>query len=124
MKLCEHLEKIYQNEIKKGNKILSIGISYTTGLRLCIFFKDPIISKHIPPDLETSDETPHYTYPTQHMVKCNSCRMMLSFPFPKNQRGNYSPAPFAAPDPNVLASKETVVVLDETSRTGIIPTYR
>lgn len=121
MKLCEHLEPIYQNEIANGNKILSIGISYDTGLRLCIFFKDPIISKHIPPDLEVRDVILH-SYPTEHVVECKSCRMMLSFPFPKDQQGNYNPSPFAVEDPNVLASKETVVVLVETSRSGVKPT--
>ena len=61
-------------------------------------------------------------YPTEDHYCCDTCKMLLSFPWKKGQRGDYNPSPYAVEDPTVIANKETVLVLDETNRDGVKPT--
>lgn len=123
MQLCEHLSEVYRNELSLGNEVLSIGVGYSTGNLICVFFKRPIQSSELEEDLIAKESILH-SYPDEFIVKCKKCMMLLSFPLEENQPDNYAPSEWAKPDPRVICTAQTVFFPEDYHETGILPTMK
>ena len=121
MELCEHLIKHYCKEYKAGNIPCLIGGNYSqTGWRMAVFFKDPMVKKHKYDENASYEEfiSPHYEW--VKIITCTKCKMSLRFPY--NEKHRITIRPEYLPNPDVIVTKDTVIVNNQNEEFEEIPT--
>jgi hypothetical protein len=122
MQLCEHIQKIYIQELKRGNEILIVSTFKDVPAKIAVFMKNVLDDYTDSLSMLSTFNDTHY--PADKQYFCKECGCYISGPLDKNQKGNYNPSPYAKPLLKVIATNENVFVEDGYIDSGMIPTIQ
>ena len=121
MKLCKHLEPIYQSEIKRGNSIVYLS---RWGEYFIVYLKNKM-SDYSLPNVKFSIEKDHH-FPYAQDYICVQCHCSVSGPLETNQKDQYRRDNFTLFTENAVATPDTIEIKDElweTLNRTIVPKF-
>ena len=117
MKLCEHIQPIYEEEMRNGNDISSVTTPKNTCCYLCVHMNKNLSNRYDFSDIIPNiDRTP--TYPVTIEYFCSKCGCRIDSPL--DNKSSYSAT--GQIDPMVLATPKNVYVKDNHFDQGMKPT--
>jgi hypothetical protein len=119
MKLCKHIQPIYEAEIKTGNTVASVTTPQNTPCHLCVHMNNTLRNNYADSALLPEiDKTP--TYPVTILYFCRECGCRIDGPI--GNKPGYTPD-YNWSDPRVLATPKNVYVQDDYYEQGMKPTF-
>ena len=113
MKLCKHLEPIYQNEIRKGNSIVYV---WRQNKYFCVALKNMMEDYSSFLDVKFRIETDTH-YPLAQEYSCPQCFCYICGPCEKDQYGWYKRDSFTQFCEKAVATLDTIEIEDEVWNT-------
>ena len=113
MKLCKHLEPIYQNEIRKENSIVYLG---KWNHYLIVYLKNKMENYSMLPDVIFAEEK-DYHFPFSEQYVCKECHCAIWGLFEENQKDRYQRDSFTQFCEKAVATLDTVEIEDEVWNT-------
>ena len=109
MKLCKHLEPIYQREIKRNNHLVYLS---RWGKYLIVHFKNKLDNYTFLPDVKFQIEKDHH-FPFSEQYLCTKCHGSIWGPLEQDQKVRYRRDNFTVFTEKAVANLETIEVQDE-----------
>jgi hypothetical protein len=122
MKLCEHIQPYYQQEIAAGNEAMSVTVKGWSNARYVVYLK--WVFKYDYNITLNESTNPSYTtfvdphYPESQDLFCHFCKIGLTAPQSNDQLYKYTPDS-SIPNPNVIADKHNVTAPDDLNEGGM-----
>lgn len=127
IKLCEHIQPIYELEIKKGNTISMVSNlkkSKDYKATFCVFMKKVLDDDYNITHVEKSTFVDCYN-PSRKSYRCKECGCMITGPIQNHQKERYEVDPFEKEDSRIIATPQNVYWMDdERYTTGKLPVWK
>lgn len=119
MKLCKHIQPIYEAEIKSGNTAVSVETSKKLPCKLGVHMQKAFRDDHQTELVRDLFRSPHY--PVVYRYFCEECGCLLDSPLPYKSC-EWTPGENAPCDMRAVATEQNVYAEDGVFEQGMKPT--